>query len=371
MDFYHPHPIHLARPLYAFLLLLTTLAAAANSDEPQLFHAQPSGVAASLRGLSVVDDRVAWASGTEGTVLRTVDAGSRWELVAVPNAKELDFRDIHAWDARQALVISAGSPAHIYRTEDGGQQWTLVYENNDENIFFDAMDFFDDRRGIAFSDPRDGRLVLIETSDAGRSWKKVPREEAPKTLPGEAGFAASGTCLTTDGNGRVWIGLGGGDGEGNARVLNATQYGRGWRAVETPLPATASSGIFSLVMHGSVGVAVGGDYQQADKAVGHWATTDDGGQTWRVPEGPAPGGYRSGVAVARCDEQTSLFLTVGTSGADGAIADSRRWNALPTNDGYHAVCFSPSGRVGWVSGANGRIARFESAAILSFIQQPE
>ena len=40
---------------------------------------QESGVNVNLRGLSVVSPNVAWASGVNGTVVRTTDGGKSWQ----------------------------------------------------------------------------------------------------------------------------------------------------------------------------------------------------------------------------------------------------------------------------------------------------
>ena len=40
---------------------------------------QKSGTTARLRGLSVVDENVVWASGTNGTFVRTIDGGAHWQ----------------------------------------------------------------------------------------------------------------------------------------------------------------------------------------------------------------------------------------------------------------------------------------------------
>jgi photosystem II stability/assembly factor-like uncharacterized protein len=53
---------------------------------------------ASLRGLSVVNEKVIWASGTGGTVIRTTDGGKNWNVIQVPDAEKLDFRDIEAFE---------------------------------------------------------------------------------------------------------------------------------------------------------------------------------------------------------------------------------------------------------------------------------
>ena len=44
-----------------------------------------SRVESSFRGLSVVNQKVVWVSGTGGTVLRTIDGGKNRENISVPN----------------------------------------------------------------------------------------------------------------------------------------------------------------------------------------------------------------------------------------------------------------------------------------------
>ena len=48
----------------------------------------------SLRGLSVVDDQVVWASGSNGTVGKSLDGGNTWDWMVVKGFKTTDFRDI-------------------------------------------------------------------------------------------------------------------------------------------------------------------------------------------------------------------------------------------------------------------------------------
>src|SRR5258708_19961444 len=106
---------------------------------------QNSGTTAPLRGVSAVSGRVAWASGAQGTVLRTVDGGNRWEKVSVPGAEALDFRDIQAFDAEKAFVLSIGpgEQSRIYKTIDGGKTWKLQFTNPHANAFYDYFAFCD------------------------------------------------------------------------------------------------------------------------------------------------------------------------------------------------------------------------------------
>src|SRR5690348_15485476 len=83
---------------------------------------QNSGTTAALRGISLVNRNVAWASGTEGTWLRTSDGGGHWQSAHVPGARALDFRGLHAFDARIAVLMSSGpgDKSAVYKTVDGG-----------------------------------------------------------------------------------------------------------------------------------------------------------------------------------------------------------------------------------------------------------
>jgi photosystem II stability/assembly factor-like uncharacterized protein len=167
----------------------------------------PTGSDARLRGVSAVSAKTAWTSGSLGTVLRTVDGGATWQSVGPAGTSGLQFRDIEAFDADHAVILSIGngSDSRVYVTSDAGQHWTLAFTNDNADAFYDCMTFFDSRRGLALSDPVDGRFRIIATSDGGRSWHVVA-STMPAALPGEFAFAASGQCLVTDHGRRAWFG---------------------------------------------------------------------------------------------------------------------------------------------------------------------
>ena len=146
----------------------------------------PTGSEARLRGLSAVSPRVAWASGSLGTVLRTVDRGETWHNVSPPDVAALQFRDIEAFDAKRAVILSIGSgeDSRVYVTSDAGEHWRLTFVNDDPEAFYDCMTFFDRRHGLALSDPVDGRFRIIATDDGGQSWRALDAD-MPAALPGE------------------------------------------------------------------------------------------------------------------------------------------------------------------------------------------
>ncbi|MCW3052497.1 MAG: oxidoreductase, partial [Chthonomonadales bacterium] len=179
---------------------------------PPLAQWQPqnSGTDADFRGLCAVSAQVAWASGTHGTVVRTVDGGKHWEKVSVPGAEALDFRDIQAFDTQEASVLSIGpgEQSRIYKTQDGGKHWRHLFTNREAKAFYDAFAFWDHKHGIAISDPVEGRFPLLITED-GETWKPLVPDVMPPALLDEGGFAASGTCIAVGGRDDVWFATGG------------------------------------------------------------------------------------------------------------------------------------------------------------------
>jgi photosystem II stability/assembly factor-like uncharacterized protein len=305
---------------------------------------QNSGTDVQLRGISAVSDKVAWASGAKGTVLRTIDGGETWQRMEIVGAEALDFRDIQAFDQNTAFVLSIGpgDQSRIYKTADGGRIWQRQFTNHDPKAFYDCFAFWDSTHGIALSDSVDGKFPLIATSD-GMNWSPVAVKKMPAALPSEGAFAASGTCIATFGKTDVWFGTGG----PAARVFHSSDRGQTWTVAETPIiHGAATQGIFSLAFWTKQdGVAVGGDYREPTKGENVAAVTRDGGKTWKLASKP-PQGYRSAVAVA-----PSLLVAVGTSGGD-ASPDGNSWNLLFSED-LNAVALS--GKSGWAVGPSGRI----------------
>ncbi len=305
---------------------------------------------ASLRGLSVVSEKIIWASGTGGTFLRTIDGGKNWKVGKVPDAEKLDFRDVEAFDADTAYLLSigAGESSRIYKTSDGGRSWKLQFKNTNERAFFDAFAFWDKNNGIAMSDPVGGKYVLISTGDGGQNWKPVAAEKMPDAKTGEAAFAASGTCILSQGKNNVWLVSGGQD----ARVFRSDNRGSSWFVADTPmLKGTAGSGIFSIAMFDSKsGVIVGGDYEKPNEITNNLAFTGDGGKVWTIGKGL--NGYRSSAAYV--DKKT--LIVVGSSGSDISRDGGKNWKNLD-KENYNAVQAKGKNAV-WAVGAGGLVAKF-------------
>ncbi|MGI9055101.1 MAG: WD40/YVTN/BNR-like repeat-containing protein [Pyrinomonadaceae bacterium] len=336
--------------LIAFLMIFVSIANAQ-------WQKQTVETDAGFRGLSVVNENVIWASGTGGTVIKTIDGGKNWSVIKVPDADKLDFRDIEAFDANTAYILSIGNgeSSRIYKTTDGGKNWKLQFQNTNEKAFFDALAFWDSKNGIAMSDPVGGEYLFYATDD-GENWEPLGRKSATEfkkpvganAKEGEAAFAASGTCLLSNGINEVFLISGGND----ARVFRSVDRGSNWSVSNTPIvKGTPGSGIFSIAMRdGKTGVIVGGNYEKPDEATNNLAFTSDGGKTWKLGKGL--NGYRS--AVDYIDKKT--IIAVGTNGSDLSMDGGKSWKNLD-KENYNAVQ-AKGKRAIWAVGAKGLVSRY-------------
>ena len=285
------------RPLLTLLLAATALAQPA----PKVLT---SHTTESLRGVSTVSQKIAWASGTHGTYLRTTDAGKTWIVAQVPDAATLDFRAVVAFSADEAFLMSAGSgdQSRIYHTTDAGQHWQLQFTNSNPKAFFDSIAFWDPTHGVVLGDPiaeESGQLKfqLLITND-GKTWTPIPSSPLPPALEGEGAFAASNTCLAIlpkdDPN--IWFASGG----KVARVFHSSDRGRTWQVSDTAIThGPDSAGIFSIAFRDPLhGVIAGGDYKHPDQDGPNLAFTSDAGKTWSLSK-LFPQSYYSAVAYDR------------------------------------------------------------------------
>jgi len=307
---------------------------------------------ASFRGLDVVDENVIWASGSGGTVLVSTDGGESWDANTITGAEKNDFRSIHAWDAKHAVVFGVLGPEFGYQTIDGGQTWEVVFQDTTKGLFFNSVKFADDKNGLAVSDPIDGKFFVLRTKDGGLNWERV--ENLPPVNEGEANFAASNTCIEFLPSGKAWIASGG----KAARVFYSEDFGKSWDVAKTPMVrGLASSGIFSVsFINDKIGMIVGGIYDQPELNTNIAAYTIDGGKEW-LPAVTMPKEYRSCVQQIN-NEENAFSFAIGKTGCDISLDNGINWQFV-NGTGYYTFRAVPGKMQGFASGAKGGIARVE------------
>lgn len=327
-----------------FLLLIL-----ASGLKAQHIETLQEGKSTSIRGLSVVDDRVAWISGSKGTVAITTNGGKTWDWQQVKGFENADFRGIEAFSSKEAIIMSSGTPALILKTTDGGQNWKVKYKKIDTLCFFDAIAFSDRLNGYVLGDPIDGKFVLMETRDGGETWDMFRKR--PIASRDEAAFAASGTCLRVDKN-KMYIVTGG----SRSRLIEYSASSNLWDYSSLPIVSGKSSqGAFSLAWsaNGSSRVFVGGDYAN-DKKTDSVASYLTNHSNLIKPATQGPTGFQS------CVEYISgeTFLSTGTPGSNLTTDGGKTWTKID-DTGYNVCRKNRHGKLVILAGNGGKIGIFK------------
>lgn len=374
-----------------YALILCVLFAATTAQAQ--WEIQPAPTTADLRGIDNVGKGIAWASGSDGTVLRTTDGGAHWQLCPTPpGAEKLDFRGIQAFDASTAIVMSSGKGplSRLYKTTDACQSWTLLLTNpypegSWAGIVADNLG----AGAIVIGDQVGDRFAIYASSNSGlKNW--FPFEHlgrAPKVTissphsKNEKLFAVSNSILFGD----SWNGLsfvtGGSDGSYLYDTIwhswPADIYTANFGSKPIPMAKSASAGAFSFTtspgcnpnLRGACSyVVVGGDYLKPDEQAGTAAyavLTHAGDNPGRLKAAQTPPhGFRSAVAY---DRTTKTWITVGPNGTDISTDEGRNWRALHPNPALHEPADADRDwnalSLPFVVGPHGRIGKLRPEAL--------
>jgi hypothetical protein len=395
---------------YALILVVLFAATTVNAQ----WEIQPAPTTADLRGIDNVGNGIAWASGSDGTVLRTTDDGAHWQLCPTPpDAEKLDFRGIQAFDANTAIVMSTGKGplSRLYKTTDACQSWKLVFTNPDKDGSFDALSFSGTNHvdfshpgnpllrtrvlhpdighhelseyGYLLGDPVDGSFRTFHTYDRGSTWLNSGDKFVAKG--GETAFAASNQSLVTmQDNFDNMLFITGGSVSRLLYNYDGCDFDGLWCYRYTPsvhLPlahGNETSGAVAMAILPNYNfqvkfpytiVIVGGDYKHPEATTGSAATVYFvglrallGRQAWAAHT--PPHGFRSAVAY---DEAAKTWITVGPNGTDISTDDGRNWRALRPNPALHEPADADRDwnalSLPFAVGPHGRIGRLRPTAL--------
>lgn len=324
----------------------------------------------SYRGLSVVNDKVFWVSGSNGTVVRSLDGGATLETIPVPGYEKRDFRDIEAIDAETAIIMAIAEPAVILKTKDGGKNWTKVFEDTTKGMFLDAMDMrLSTHQGnrkqnasaatatlIVVGDPINGKLFVAMSFDAGDTWQPMPQPESKDDVrwvaDTEAMFASSGTNvkLTNWNSASPTLLVTGGS---KARLKDLTLHNFNDSLVMMQGGTSTGANSIDVFNETKSAVIVGGDF--AKDSIGRsncvLVSFATGKPVYSLPN-TMPHGYRS--CVIYLDANT--LVACGTSGIDISKDGGKNWQLI-SRESFHVVQKARNGKAIFMAGGGGRIAK--------------
>ena len=322
---------------------LFILAGQLYAQEIQLLH---SGNKVSLRGLSVVNDQVFWASGSKGMVARSTDGGKTIQWMQVPSYGQRDFRDIHAFDSNTAIIMGIAEPAVMLKTSDAGRTWTKVFEDTTKGMFLDALDF-QGNNGVVIGDPINDSVYMAISTDGGQHWQKtIPKNNCAVMKNGEAFFASSGSNIQ-------WYGKSAAP--KFAYISGGTQSRLFINNQCYALPMLRdknSTGANALAIIDKLGVIVGGDFAADTISTGNLLCFSiDKPDQFIQPITP-PRGYKSSITMLNKKQ----WLVCGTSGVDITEDGGRNWRFI-SKTGFHVAKKAAKGKTVYLAGGDGRIAK--------------
>tara|TARA_B110000305_G_scaffold195955_1_gene220785 strand:- start:5134 stop:6186 length:1053 start_codon:yes stop_codon:yes gene_type:complete len=332
-------------------ILVTGGASELTIQKTVLTNSSPS----TLQAISILNEEVAWVSGHAATFARTRDGGENWDVFTHPEGA-LQFRDIHAFDESNIILMSAGpgESSRIYLFDEHSAEFTEAYVMPHPEGFLNTIEFWDDQIGLAYGDSFNGELFILKTIDGGRSWDRVDPKRFPAAGDGDGGFAASGTCISTQPDGHAWIATGAG---GTSRILYTPDFGDTWTEYPNPIIKGKAAGVTSInMLNLKTGLIVGGDLANEDDYTDNVATTMDGGKTWQLTDRPTTTGAFYGSSIIRM-AGTPLIIACGPKGIDYSRDQGISWINLDSEN-YWAVKLHPDG-FGYATGTEGKILRLE------------
>jgi len=295
-----------------------------------------------------------WASGTQGTVGHSNDAGKTWEFQQVPQAEKLDFRDLAIINNQEVILMSAGpseeGKACIYQTVDGGKHWEVLFQLNEAGYFFDCLQWDEkNKRAWLLSDPINQQMTLF--SYAKKKFEKLYSTNMPLLQNKEAFFAASGSSMIISEDNIHFVG-GGAD---SIRIYTYNTQKNTWRVNEPGIPSGEATGYFSIGAKNKKELwAVGGDYRKLNELKIPLIRTKDSGNHWEaLPKTPTF--YMEKVIWAK-----PYWIVTGPSQSAAYLEKTKQWRSLGKSSFHNII------QVGdkiWGIGAKGQLAYISLSSI--------
>ncbi|MCX6135817.1 MAG: T9SS type A sorting domain-containing protein [Ignavibacteriales bacterium] len=236
---------------------------------------QTSNTTQRIRSLRPVSAQVVWACGNAGTVVRTVDGGTTWQLKTITDAT-FNLYGIEAIDSSTAWVIgtisSAGNTGdtRLWKTTNGGSTWTQQLLIADS--WADGVRFLDANNGVAVGDPAvatKSKMTIYTTSNGGTNWTLVPGAGNPAvdSVADEVGITNG---VDVVGSAFYFITYGN-TSSIQPRVFKSTDKGLTWTA--SPRIAIDNSYGFSM-KDATTGITCNINSGSIAKTANGWATAD-------------------------------------------------------------------------------------------------
>lgn len=149
-----------------FTLALVTVNARAQ------WNIQQSHTTVSFRSVHAVSEMVAWASGANGTVLRTMDGGENWHSCAFRKERRnlTWFRSKARTRIPQSLSLRGKVVSRAFtRPQTDARPGGEFFSNPDASGSFKSIHRITNRQLYLLGDPVDGKFSMFYSADGGET----------------------------------------------------------------------------------------------------------------------------------------------------------------------------------------------------------
>ncbi|MEO0065607.1 MAG: hypothetical protein RI983_933 [Bacteroidota bacterium] len=305
----------------------------------------------SIRGLSVVSEKIIWVSGSNGMVGKSTDGGKNFQWMQVPGFEKRDFRDIEAYSDQVAIIMGIAEPAVILKTKDGGNSWYTVFTDSTKGMFLDAM-HAEGKTIQVVGDPINGKAFFAISHNEGESWSSQLKDGIP-LQEGEAFFASSGSNLQIASpyeqfKSATWMVTGG----KASRIINARDQRDSYALPLLQGKESTGANSINISPSGKFAFIVGGDFARDTVREGNAVKVEFGKSIRFTQPITPPHGYRSSVVYI--NENT--LISCGTSGVDISRDGGMHWENI-SKLSFHVVKKAKKSKAVFLAGGGGRIAR--------------
>ncbi len=289
----------------------------------------------SIRTLVLDRDRVWYATdkGTYGYCFLTTSESMKRLLKKDSVAPH--FRGM-AQNYQNIFLVSTTKPAAIYKiNKNSPTEYRMLYEDPSKEAFFNGIQFWNQNEGIVMGDPIGVTLHIVVTRDGGETWQKIKPSKLPKLEKDEYAFAASNSSITVKGS-QVWIATGG----KKARVLYSEDKGETWQLQNTPIVSGSSmTGIYSIDFYSeTIGMMVGGDYNDQSNNYKNKALTINGGRSWASISDSLAFGYSSCVQFVP-ESGGTMLVALAPDGIYATSDSGFEWLKISNESELHVLKF--------------------------------
>lgn len=305
----------------------------------------------SIRTINFDFDYV-WFTGSGSKFGRIPFKNDSLEVFPIDDSKT-EFRS-SAITKNNFFILCIENPAKLIKINKQTNILETVYKEINEKVFYDSM-VIDNKSGfgVAIGDPTEDCLSVIVTENYGETWRKISCDKLPKTIEGEAAFAASNTNVKVIGK-TIFIVSGG----KKSRLFKSEDKGETWKVFDMPIiQGEAMTGAFTMDFYNeNIGIIAGGNYEKQNDNFNNKAITFDGGKTWKILAQNEGFGYASCVQF-KPNSNGKVIFSCGANGVFYSTNFGNTWKKILEDVDFYTLRFKDS-NILYLAGKN-KITRLE------------